>query len=308
MLKKFLYFILFTIITFILIIAFNFQKDIPLENLKKKWTNEESEYLDLNGMKVHYRDEGQGEPIVLIHGTAASLHTWDDWTNELKKNYRVIRMDIPAFGLTGPDPEHDYSIKNYTDFIDGFVNKIGLNGFALAGNSLGGQIAWNYAADHPTKVKELILLDPAGYPSSKAKPLIFQIAKTPILNVLVKYITPISIIRKNIEEVYFDDSKVSDALVKRYHEMSLRAGNRDAFIARVKTVFDDTSEKLKSIKSPSLIIWGKEDYWIPVELAPKYHNDIPNSELFIMENVGHVPMEENPDKSVQRTIEFLEKN
>ena len=95
--------------------------DVSLEELKKEYTNEASQFIEIDGMQVHYRDEGQGFPIVLVHGTASSLHTWNDWTKDLKKKYRVIRMDLPAFGITGPNKNADYSIENYTYFLQQFL-------------------------------------------------------------------------------------------------------------------------------------------------------------------------------------------
>jgi pimeloyl-ACP methyl ester carboxylesterase len=127
--------------------------DIPVEELKLEYANEQSEFMELNGLSVHYRDEGEGMPVVLVHGTAASLHTWDDWTNTLKEHYRVIRMDIPAFGLTGPDPKGDYSIDGYVGFLAQFLDQLHIDSMYLAGNSLGGNIAWNFASEHPDKVK-----------------------------------------------------------------------------------------------------------------------------------------------------------
>ncbi|WP_223267221.1 alpha/beta fold hydrolase [Polaribacter sp. IC073] len=258
---------------------------------------------------MHYRDEGKGFPIVLIHGTAASLHTWNDWTKELSKNYRVIRLDLPAFGLTGPNNNADYSIENYTNFLHQFLRKMKVDKFHLVGNSLGGNIAWNYAAEYPSKIKKLILIAASGLPTNKPQPAIFKMAKTPILNSLFLYVTPKFIIRKNIEQVYADKTKVSDALITRYHEMSLRAGNRKAFIDRAKTDFklgeNENLAKLKSVKTPTLLIWGAKDIWIPLGNGKRMDSILQNSKLVVLENSGHVPMEENPEESLQVFKVFL---
>lgn len=283
--------------------------DISLEELKKEYANEQSEFLEINGMQVHYRDEGNGFPIVLMHGTAASLHTYDAWTKQLSKNYRVIRLDLPAFGLTGPNKNADYSIESYTKFLSKFLEKIKVDKFYLAGNSLGGNIAWNYAAEYPEKVLKLILIDASGLPTFTPQPPIFKMAKTPILNSLFLYITPKFIIRKNIEQVYADKLKVTDALVTRYHKMSLRTGNRKAFIERAKTDFNVAEKvnlvKLKSIKTPTLLIWGAKDTWIPLGNGKRMDSMLPNSKLVILENSGHVPMEENPKESLEFLKSFL---
>ena len=211
--------------------------DISVEDLKNDYANEQSQFIEVNEMQVHYRDEGEGFPIVLVHGTAASLHTWDAWTHELKKTNRVIRMDLPAFGITGPNKDADYSIEAYTTFLHSFLEKLELKKFHIAGNSLGGNIVWNYTADYPNKVEKLILVDASGLPTNKEQPAIFKMAKTPVLSSLFLYVTPKFLIKKNIDEVYADDSKVTDELVTRYHKMALRVGNRKAFVERAKTDF-----------------------------------------------------------------------
>lgn len=298
---------LFILLSLLVVITRLVYWDIPLEELKLEYANEQSKFMELNGMPVHYRDEGEGMPVVLVHGTAASLHTWDDWTNTLKENYRVIRMDIPAFGLTGPAPEGDYSIDRYVDFLAQFLEKLHIDSMYLAGNSLGGNIAWNFAAAYPDKVKKLVLLDAAGYPSDEPDPWIFGLARTPVLNLIVSYITPRFIIKNNLEQVYFDDKKITDSLVGRYHQMALRTGNRQAFIDRAKTPFVDHTDRLKNLTMETLVLWGDNDTWIPVEDGEKFARDIKPSELVVLENTGHVPMEERPEESVKVVLEFFRK-
>lgn len=309
MMKKSKYFIYLFIILLTFVIGNSFYSDISVEDLKNEFTNEHSQFIEIDEVNVHYRDEGEGFPIVLIHGTAASLHTWDAWTDELIKTNRVIRMDLPAFGITGPNKNADYSIEAYTTFLHSFLEKLKLEKFHLAGNSLGGNIAWNYTADYPSKVEKLILVDASGLPTNKSQPAIFKMAKTPILNSLFLYITPRFLIKKNIEEVYEDDSKITDELINRYHKMALRVGNRKAFIDRAKTDFKlDTQvnlEKLKSIQTPTLLIWGAKDLWIPLANGIRMNEILVNSKLEVLENSGHVPMEENPIESLKLMNDFL---
>ena len=302
--------VLFGISILVLVLIYNISyADIAVEDLKKTYANEHSQFIDIEGMQVHYRDEGTGLPIVLIHGTGASLHTYDAWTKQLSKNYRVIRLDLPAFGLTGPNKNAEYSIERYTQFLSQFLEKIKADKFHLVGNSLGGNIAWNYAAEYPEKVLKLILIDASGLPTFIPQPPIFKMAKTPILNSLFLYITPKFIIRKNIEQVYANKLKVTDALVTRYHKMSLRTGNRKAFIDRAKTDFNLAEKvnlvKLKSVKTTTLLIWGAKDTWIPLGNGKRMDSMLPNSKLVILENSGHVPMEENPKESLEFLKSFL---
>ena len=297
--KRFFYGII--IILLVLIYSGSYA-DISVEDLKKEYANEHSKFIEIDGMQVHYREEGKGFPIVLIHGTAASLHTWNDWTKELTKTNRIIRMDLPAFGLTGPNKNADYSIKSYTNFLYQFLSKIKVDKFHLIGNSLGGNIAWNYAAEYPEKIEKLILVDASGLPTNKPQPWIFKLAKTPIINSMFLYITPKFIVRKNMEQVYADKEKISNSLITRYYKMALRVGNREAFIDRAKIDFKlgakANLEKLKSIQTSTLLIWGAKDNWIPLDNGKRMDSIMQNSKLEVLENSGHVPMEENPEESL----------
>mgnify|MGYP001453731610 CR=1 FL=1 len=307
--SKLKYFAYPFIITLIFVVNFSLYSDISVEDLKKDYANEHSQFVEVNEMNVHFRDEGEGFPIVLVHGTAASLHTWNAWTNELKKTNRVIRMDLPAFGITGPNKNADYSIKAYTTFLHAFLEKLNLKKFYIAGNSLGGGIAWNYTAEYPHKVEKLILVDSSGLPTNIDMPAIFRMVKTPLLKSLFLYVTPKILIKKNIQEVYADDSKVTDELVTRYHKMALRVGNRQAFIDRAKIDYSIDSivniEKLKSIQTPTLLIWGAQDLWIPLDNGIRMNHILVNSKLEVIENSGHVPMEENPQESLEILKNFL---
>tara|TARA_B100000768_G_C11253301_1_gene365152 strand:+ start:306 stop:1247 length:942 start_codon:yes stop_codon:yes gene_type:complete len=309
--KRKIFFLYTILILLFFLVKGTVYSDISENDLKIAYANDASKFIEIDGMQVHYRDEGKGFPIVLVHGTASSLHTWDDWSKELLKTNRVIRMDLPAFGLTGPNKTADYSIKAYTSFLNDLLTKLHVEKFYLAGNSLGGNIAWNYAAEHPDKVEKLVLVDASGLPTNKPQPAIFKMAKTPFLNSLFLYVTPKFFIKKNMEEVYADGSKITDELVTRYHKMALRVGNRQAFIDRAKTDFKLGSKanynKLKRINTSTLLIWGAQDNWIPLDNGKRMDSILPNSKLVVLENSGHVPMEENPQESFAFLNEFLKK-
>ena len=168
--------------------------DIPAAEVEAKYKLPESKFVDVRGLRVHYVDEGKTkekkEILVLIHGTAASLHTWQGWLPELKKSFRVIAMDLPAFGLTGPAPDRNYSIDNYVKFMEDFFAAVGVKQVYLAGNSLGGQIAWHYAAAHPDDIMKLVLIDSAGLPRMGEIPLPIRLARKPVLKTVAKYMSP----------------------------------------------------------------------------------------------------------------------
>lgn len=303
-------FLSIVLIALILITVLFGYGDIPLPDLKAKYGNPPSTYVQVGDMNVHYRDEGDENdsiPIILIHGTGSSLHTFNFWAAELKSNHRVIRMDLPGYGLTGPFPERNYSIDSYVTFIDNFLKELEIKKCIIAGNSLGGRIAWNYAISYPNNVDKLILIDASGYPSNaKSIPIAFKVAQLPVIKNIFKFITPRFVAKSSIENVYADKSKVSEELVDRYFELTLRAGNRQAFIDRFKNK-DDTSayRNIHTIQQETLVLWGAEDLLIPVEKAYQFHNDLPNDTLVIMENVGHVPMEESPEESLNIVRSFL---
>ncbi|HRI62213.1 MAG TPA: alpha/beta hydrolase, partial [Saprospiraceae bacterium] len=209
----------------------NWHDDIPPQELVERYTFPESRFLFVDGMDVHCRITGKGEPILLLHNAQSSLHTWAGWTEELSRKYKVISVDLPGFGLTGPHPRGSYSAFMYAGFIDSLVAKLELKKFNLAGNGLGAQIAWFYAADHPERLHKLILLDAPGF-EPKHTPWIIWLARTPVINDVMTKITPRSFIKIMLEEVFADHALVSDSLVQRHFELLLRTGNRQAFIDR----------------------------------------------------------------------------
>jgi len=226
-------------------------------------------------MNVHYRDEGSKTdtiPIVLIHGTSSSLHTFEGWAAKLKENHRVLRMDLPGFGLTGPFPNRDYSIAHYVNFINHFLIAIGVKQCVLAGNSLGGNIAWRYAVKYPEKVNKLVLIDASGYPLHSQKiPIAFRLAKTPVLNKLLTFITPRFMAKASVENVYANKSKITPKLVDRYFELTLRKGNRQALIDRMRHLEVSDTLQIKNITKPTLLLWGAKDFLIPINNAFKFH-------------------------------------
>ena len=296
--------LIYLLVGLILIGKYIVSPDKTLEELAPKYAAAPSQFMTLNGMKIHYRDEGEGPVIVLIHGTGASLHTWEDWTKDLIEDYRVIRLDLPAYGLTGQDPQKRYSSKDYVDLLDAFLAELKVDQFHLAGNSLGGLISWLYASYHPEKLNKLILLDPSGFPF-KNTPMVIKLAKTPVLNNFVRYVTPRSFIEKNIKEVYYDHSLIKASTIDRYYDLTLFEGNRDAFIDRAYIEREDYRDRLTLIKSPTLILWGENDAWIPVSDAPKFKASIENAQVVIMPKTGHVPMEERPKESLAIVKAFL---
>lgn len=274
------------------------------------WQDAASRFVEVDGMRVHYRREGRaGRPmLILLHGTGASLHTWDGWVAALGAHYELLRMDLPGFGLTGPHARDDYRVSSYVDFVAGVVDALGVERFALAGNSLGGNIAWQFAAAHPDRVAALVLIDPSGLPPTepRAPSLVFRLAGTPVLRNVLTWFAPDFIYEGSLREVYADDSKVTPELVRRYRELSLRAGNREAFVQRTLQWETADPARLAGIRAPTLIQWGALDVWLPVGDARRFENGIADARVLVYDDLGHVPMEEAPARTAADAHRFLE--
>jgi pimeloyl-ACP methyl ester carboxylesterase len=283
------------------------RKDIPADELKAKYTAPDSRFVTIAGANLHYRDEGQGTPIILLHGTAASLNTWDGWASELSKNYRVLRIDLPGFGLTGSNQSDTYTIEYYTQLLLAFLDKQGIEEAHLAGSSLGGQIAYDFAATHPDRVHKLILVSPTGVTNANDKSISmpFLLAQTPIVKHSLRYITPRFIVEKSLKEVYGDDNKLTEQTITLSHDMLLREGNREAFIARMNTIDADNLHKLAQVQAPTLLLWGEADAWVPATDAAHFQKNIKGAQLKMYPGAGHIPMEELPQETVQDALHFL---
>jgi pimeloyl-ACP methyl ester carboxylesterase len=293
------------------VLAWSWAPDRSVDSLKARWAGPPSRFVALQGMQVHLRDEGPRDdptPIVLIHGTSASLHTWGGWVAALSPHRRVVRMDLPGFGLTGPAPDGDYSMARYTGFMKDLLDLLHIDQAVLAGNSLGGGIAWQTALAHPTRVHQLVLVDATGYPlQPQSMPIGFRLAQISWLAPITQNILPRSMIAASVRNVYGQPDKVNPALVDRYHELTLRAGNRISLTKRFQYRSSDAalSGQIAQLQLPTLILWGSKDRLIPPEHGQRFNQDIAGSQLQVFEGLGHVPHEEDPEATVQAVKRFL---
>jgi pimeloyl-ACP methyl ester carboxylesterase len=287
--------------------------DLPVEQLRAKYANAESEFVEvLPGLTVHLRDEGPalGPVVVLLHGSNSSLHTWEPWVEQMKATHRVITYDQPGHGLTGPHPRDCYTAACYTEVVEAVAKNRKLDRFVLAGNSMGGWVSWNYALAHPERLAGLVLVDASGVELPEAltpkPPIGFRIARTPGLNQLMREITPRSVIEKSVHQSVSVQASVTPAVVDRYWKLIRYPGNRRATglrFATSRTVA--TPDKLATIAAPTLVMWGREDKLVPVEAADVFDRFIPNSRAVIYDDIGHIPMEEAPFRSVADLQAFL---
>jgi len=286
---------------------------IPREELEAKYANEHSRFIEIDGTRVHYRIEGKGPPLILLHGVMAHLQTWDGWVARMSEHFTVMRLDVPGFGLTGPAANRNYTPEYSLQFFDQMRAALGIERFCLAGNSLGGFLGWYYAAHHPERVERLILLDPLSY--TQTAPMIMRFAASVPTRWIAPHCAPRPFIDDSVRQVYGDRSRIAPGTAERYHELLLREGNRQAMIdyflraeeyfAVERTAPGTYTAKLKELRCPTLLMWGEQDRWIWPSHVDSFRRDVPNLEVKLYPGVGHVPMEEIPDQSAADALEFL---
>jgi len=283
--------------------------NIPIDDLKRTYATPYDKYFDYKGMQVRYRDEGAGPAVVLLHGVCASLETWDGWVPYMKDQYRVIRPDIPGFGLTGPAPEKSlYTRDNAIDFLDAFLKDLNISICAMVGNSLGGYLTWNYALDHPDKVSKIILIDSVGY--NQKFPWLISFASNPFIGPIARRMMPRFFFDAATRQVYGDKSKLTPEVQRRYFEHAMREGNKGAYVDVFKELkrrnqSPELPKRIPDIKTPVLIMWGTKDNWIPYTEMDKWKKDLPAAMFITYPGAGHIPMEEIPEISVKDALAFL---
>jgi pimeloyl-ACP methyl ester carboxylesterase len=280
--------------------------DLPAAELEARYATPPSRFLEVDGLRVHYRDQGQGPVLLLLHGSSASLFTWEGWARALSDRFRVVSIDLPGHGLTGPDAKGRYTPAEMAQVVEAFRARLGVERMHLAGNSMGGMVAWTYALAHPDRVDRLVLVDAAGYPREQPAPLVFRLMATPGLGEVLSVITPRAVVEKNVRAVYGEPGKVTAAGVAQYHELLLREGNRRATRERLREGRDEEAwKRLPELKAPTLILWGAKDTWIPPSDAERFDRDVPDSRLVVYPDLGHVPMEEDPARTAADAAAFL---
>jgi len=281
------------------------QTEAPYKAQESSYFLSLDQVIDIDGIKVRYRDEGprDGQPLILVHGFTSSLETWDPLAYDLQSDYRVIRLDLPGHGLTGPDPEARYTNEETVDFLADFIETVGVEKPVLVGNSLGGLASWRLAVRSPELVSKLVLIAPGGFS-------INGVGDDPVaVPMMVKlYLTkaPQAGVKQATSALFSDPTKLSEDRLKEVRDMMLVPGNGDAFVARAASfTLPDPTQDLESIGAPSLLIWGQGDFMVPVAHAEKFAKAMPNAQLKIYADTGHVLQEESPKKLASDIRKFL---
>jgi pimeloyl-ACP methyl ester carboxylesterase len=288
---------------------------LSLKVLKQRYGHPDcaSRFVQIDGFNMHYRDEGErNKPeLVLIHGVVASLHSWDAWLPEFARDYRVIRFVVPGFGLTGPPSRGEYSPERMLNVLDLLLEHLDVTKASLVGNSLGGYVAWNYALLRPERVEKLVLIDPSGYAMAKT-PWMIASAALPGATLAMPMWMPRAPIAEGIKQVSGDPIRIQPGVIDRYYDLSRRTGNRLAMmkIFRLLMQFNRdelhaTPAQIAAIKAPTLLLWGACDRWISPSHVPLWQCDLPSIKVQVYAGVGHIPMEEIPQRSAADTLQFL---
>lgn len=278
--------------------------DLPWPTLRAQYENAASRYVDLpGGLHVHYRDQGNpsGPTLVLVHGFSANVDAWEPWVKRLGGTYRIVTLDLPGHGLTQTPKGYKVGPDTFIDTVQGVADHLKLGKFVIAGNSMGGGVAWNYALAHPERLDGLVLVDAAGWSrpkDSKGGPLIFKILGNPVGRTLVKNLDASRLTKAGLEDAYIDKSLVTDALVHRYVDLTRAPGHRDILLSlQAANRAPATPAILATIKVPTLVMHGRIDKLIPFANGEAFAKAIPGATLIAYDGVGHVPMEQIPDKS-----------
>lgn len=297
------------IIFFLILIGYHFLRKnhfISKEEVIANFSFPESKFIDWNGKKIHVIERGSGVTVLLIHGLGASLNEFEGLSKKLAENYKVVSFDLPGFGLSDvPEDENPDFQVIYSDFMHFILDKYASDSCYLIGNSMGGLIAWNTVLEEPTKIKKMVLLAPAGYDMEKIAKKNAAWVNTPITKFILAKGAPKSIAESNVKMCFYKDDEIDKDLFKRKYAFMNKEGNLD-FLKKFATYnkFTDTA-LIKTINCPTLVIWGDKDEIIPFEHAAKFKRDLPNSQLIVYKDCGHVPQIEEAKKCTEDIQDFL---
>ncbi|MDI1258529.1 alpha/beta hydrolase [Aquabacterium sp.] len=291
-------------------VTVSWEPDRQIGPLVANWAKEPSTFVELDSMQAHIRDTGPRNdpvPIVLLHGMASSLHSWEGWQQELQKTRRVISVDLPGFGLTGPSPQGEYHIDAYTRFVLRLLDSLGVKRVMLVGNALGGEVAWQTAILAPERVRKLVLIDSDGYAQSAlSMPVAFQIASARSWRWIAERILPRAVVESSVRSVFGDPSKVTPEKVQRYFELALRVGNRRALFQRMdQAQWGASSHMIRRVQQPTLVLWGLKDGMVSPANGSQFCREIQHCTLVTFPGLGHIPQEEDPQQTLKAAMPFL---
>jgi pimeloyl-ACP methyl ester carboxylesterase len=301
------YWCVFLAILFGTALAWLYTPDKRRADLEAIYARPPSHFIEIAGMRLHLRDTGpkSARALIFLHSFGSSLQTWDDWARDLEADHRVIRYDLPGFGLTGADPTGDYSDHRSIAVLLVLMDLLGVARASVVGNSMGGRIAWTFAALNPNRTDKLVLISPDGFASPG---LDYEAtSKAPLMIRALPYALPSFMLRDSLAPAFANVDAMTDALFTRYRDMMLAPGVRQAVVDRMNQMaLVDPVPLLKAIRAPTLLMWGQNDGMIPFANSADYLRALPNATLAALPGVGHIPQEEAPT-TVSIVRKFLDR-
>jgi pimeloyl-ACP methyl ester carboxylesterase len=264
--------------------------------------------LDVDGWSLHYIDVGTGEPVVLVHGFAETTYSWHENIPALREaGFRLIMVDQPGHGRSGaPGGPYAYTIENQAEAVVKLTEHLGLWKFNIIGHSTGGSIALFIMINHPGRVQQAVVIDPVCF-----KPPSVQLLKIPGMEFLANVFGGRWSVRTGLEDAYHDGFRVDEALVDEYSRPLARPEYYRTLISLEKQFYSPgfykMAESYCQIQAPVLIIWGKEDTWLPEEQGAMLHGRMENSTLQVIENCGHIPHQECADRINPLLVQFFQR-
>jgi haloalkane dehalogenase len=268
--------------------------------------------ISIEGTKIRYLDEGEGKPLLLIHGIPTSSFLWRDMIGPLTAHSRVIAVDLPGFGFSDPPLNDDYSVSSYARFLEAFTDALSLEHITLVVHDFGGPVGLTYALRHPENYERLVILDTFLHNDLPPLPLPLRIAKIRPLGELFFWLGGRSLAGAALRQGVVEKSRISDELVERYY---VPEGDADklntTMLATLRLDYDNDlrfiEQNLKSVEKPTLILWGENDDFLPyAPLGERIHGDIQGSHLVLLAECGHFVPEDRPERAVAEIIEFLD--
>jgi len=254
-------------------------------------------FVTVFGAKIHYVDVGSGPSVILLHGLADDIGVWASVIPALAAKHRVIALDQLGFG-DSDKPLLNYRVSTFVDFLDGFLNELKMERASLVGNSLGGSVAADFVLKHPDRVERLVLSDAPGY---AAFPKSMNPRALSALRLAsredIQYLGPLTFHDKRFYEDVDLAFKQRVAAGDGYTVSQIL----DSMI-RGEDVLDN---RLAAINQPTLVVWGREDKLIPLSFGERFHQEIKASRFCVIENCGHMPHVECPEKLNAVLLQFL---
>lgn len=264
----------------------------------------------IGGVRTRYVRTGAPShpPVVLIHGIASSLSTWRDIVLPLSRDHDVIALDLPGFGGSGI-PE-SLSAEAYPGIVIGLLDRLQVPRAAIVGHSMGGAVALLLAANSPERVARLVLIDAAGLDLSPGgQPFLVRAAARPSVEwFLGRFPMRRALVRAGLRQVFDDDRRVTTERVEDYFAPLARPGTAHAFASLVRSaerIAPLLPAAVPRVRVPTLVVWGRNDTWIPVAHAQRLAELIPGARSLVLEGCGHIPHEERPEEVLPPVVAFL---